>query len=298
MFLPVKERVNKNSSFMKKFILSSAILCCTLSIFAQKTLLGRVAEGSTGEVLAYASIGIPGTSIGTVAGEDGRFSLEIPENANLTDKDSVQFLLLGFAKKSLPLSAWSATSAPVEVRLEPSVYQLREVVVRPDDTRLEVLGKEKMKTAMAVNFALNGKINQNLGSEVGRRFKVQKPSRLETFRFYVAANNFDTVRFRINVYDLKRGEPGDNLLKDNIIVALTNKKTGWVSVDLKPYDVHADEWLAVSAEWIYGSRGGTVLSLPISMPVVGSKHFYKFGSRNKWKSFAGMSAAMVLEVRQ
>jgi hypothetical protein len=283
---------------MKKLILCSAFICCALAVFAQKTLSGRVVEGTTGEALAYTSIGIPGTSIGTVAGATGQFVLEIPEKTVLTDRDSIQFSLLGFARKSLPLTAWSATASALEVRLEPASVQLREVVVRPDDTRLEVLGKEKMKTRMTVNFAIGNKINQNLGSEVGRRFKVEKPARLETFRFYVAANNFDTVRFRINVYDLKDGEPGDNLLQDNVIVTLSDKKTGWVSVDLHPFDVRADAWLAVSAEWIYGSRGGTVLSLPIAMPVVGSKHFYKFGSRNKWKSYAGMSAAMVLEVRQ
>lgn len=283
---------------MRNLFLSSAFVCCALAVFAQTTLVGRVVESPMGQALAYASIGIPGTSIGTVAGEEGHFILEIPEKAKLSDGDSLQFSLLGFAKKSLPLSAWQSVPHPIEVRLEPSNLQIREVVVRPDDTRSVVLGKEKMKARMSVNFAIEGKVNQNLGSEVGRRFKIEKPSRLETFKFYVAANNFDTVRFRINVYDLQNGEPGDNLLKDNIIILLTGKKTGWVSVDLQPYDVRADAWLAVGAEWIYGSRGGTVLSLPIAMPVAGSKHFYKFGSRNSWKSFAGMSAAMVLVVRQ
>ncbi|MBL7826436.1 MAG: hypothetical protein JNJ57_07395, partial [Saprospiraceae bacterium] len=151
---------------------------------------------------------------------------------------------------------------------------------------------------MSVNFAIEGKINQNLGSEVGRRFKIEKPSLLETFMFYVSENNFDTVRFRINVYDLRKGEPAESLLQENIVVTLPGKKTGWVSVDLSPYDVRADEWLAVGVEWIYGSQGGSNLSLPIAMPVVGSKHYYKFGSRNRWKSFAGMSSAMVLKVRQ
>ncbi|MCC7505604.1 MAG: hypothetical protein IT259_09890, partial [Saprospiraceae bacterium] len=143
-----------------------------------------------------------------------------------------------------------------------------------------------------------GKINQNLGSELGRRFKIRKASQLEKFSFYIADNNFDTARFRINIYDLKRGEPGDNLLTDNIIVTVVGKSKGWVAVDLAPYDLRLDEPIAIGVEWIYGSRGGTVLSLPIGMPVAGSKHFYKYGSRNKWKSFALMSAAMALEVRQ
>lgn len=283
---------------MKKLFFSSILLCCTFPFFAQKTLSGRVTEDATGDALAYVSIGIPGTSIGTVAGEDGRFTVEIPDKSALSDQDSLQFSMLGFAGKSIALSTWKEAAQVVEVPLKPTILQLREVVVTPDDTKLKVLGKDKKKYRMVVNFALEGKVNQNLGSEIGRRFKIQKPSRLETFRFYVAANNFDTVRFRINVYDLEGGEPGDNLLQDQIIVTLENKKTGWVTVDFQPYDLFATERLAVGVEWIYGSKGGTLLTLPIAMPVAGSKHFYKYGSRNKWKEFPGMSAAMLLEVKQ
>jgi len=280
---------------MKNFLLSSALACCTLPLFAQTIISGRVLEGSTGEALAYVSIGIPGTSIGTVAGEDGRFSLEIPKKTALTARDSVQFSMLGYTRKSLPI--WEA-SQPIAVELEPSLLQLREIIIRPDNTQSKVLGKEKSKYRMVVNFALEGKINQNLGSEIGRRFKVSKPSVLETFRFYVAANNFDTVRFRINVYDLHKGEPGGSLLQEQVIVTLTGKKSGWVTVDLTPYELYVDKRLAVGVEWIYGSKGGTTLTVPIAMPVAGSKHYYKFGSRNRWKSFSAMSAAMFLELRQ
>ncbi|MBL7809479.1 MAG: carboxypeptidase-like regulatory domain-containing protein [Saprospiraceae bacterium] len=281
---------------MKKLFLSSVLLCCTLPFFAQKTISGRVIEEASGEALAYVSIGIPGTSIGTVAGEDGRFTLEIPEKNLNSGKDSLQFSLLGFTRKSVALSTWK--EEVVDVVLKPSTLQLREVVVTPDNTKLRVLGKEKKKYRMVVNYALEGKINQNLGSEIGRRFKIEKASRLEKFQFYVAANNFDTVRFRINVYDLEGDEPGASLLQEQIITTLTGKQTGWVTVDLQPYDLVATERLAVGVEWIYGSKGGTMLTLPIAMPVAGSKHYYKYGSRNKWKSFAGMSAAMFLEVRQ
>jgi hypothetical protein len=100
------------------------------------------------------------------------------------------------------------------------------------------------------------------------------------------------------VYDLHRGKPGKNLLQEQIIVLLTDKKTGWIQVDLKEYDVYAEEDLVVAVEWIYGSKGGTELTIPIAMPAPGNKHFYKYGSRNRWKPFASMAAAMTLEVRQ
>jgi len=111
-------------------------------------------------------------------------------------------------------------------------------------------------------------------------------------------SNFDTVQFRINVYSLKKGEIGDNLLKDNIIVTLVGKKKGWVEVDLLPYDVRVDQSVVVSAEWVNASKRGNYLALPIGMPRPGNKHFYKFGSQNRWKIFNMMSAAMLLQIRQ
>lgn len=279
---------------MKINLLCGVFLCCTAALFAQKTINGRVLDTTNGEPLAYVSIGIQGTSVGTVAGPDGYFTLEIPDNQG----GNVQFSLIGFATQSMPVSSLLSSGEQVFVRLAPTALAIREVTIRPDLTRKEVLGKEKMRARMVVNFALEGKINQNLGSEIGRRFRIHKPSQLEKFSFYLADNDFDTVRFRINVYDLKKGKPGDNLLTDNVVVAVVGKSKGWVTVDLAPYDLRVEESLAIGVEWIYGSRGGTVLSLPIGMPVAGSKHFYKYGSRNHWKSFALMSAAMALEVRQ
>ncbi|MBL7827487.1 MAG: hypothetical protein JNJ57_12695, partial [Saprospiraceae bacterium] len=71
---------------MKNFIMSSFFVCCISFAFAQKSISGRVVDGVSSETLAYVSIGLPGTSIGTVSGEDGRFILEIPANMALSDK--------------------------------------------------------------------------------------------------------------------------------------------------------------------------------------------------------------------
>ncbi|MCK6693095.1 MAG: hypothetical protein L6Q97_13480 [Thermoanaerobaculia bacterium] len=58
------------------------------------------------------------------------------------------------------------------------------------------------------------------------------------------------------------------------------------------------ESVIAAVEWIYATGQGTELSLPIAMPVAGNRHYYKFGSKNHWKRFEWMSAAMALEVRQ
>lgn len=276
---------------MKKMLFCCALLCCTQLFFAQTILTGTVVDARSGEPLGYVSIGIPGTDIGTVSAPDGVFRLEIPEGHAA---DSAVFSLLGYAPKRAPLAAPALRS----VVLEPAAIPLREVVVRPDLTERRIIGKQKMKAAMVVNFALNGRVNQNLGSEIGRLFKIKKTARLERFHFYVAANDFDTVRFRVNVYAVRRGRPGENLLKDQVLASVYDKKTGWVSVDLNPAGIFADESVIVAVEWVYAAGQGTELSLPIAMPAAGSRHYYKYGSKNHWKRFEMMSAAMALEVRE
>lgn len=283
----------KNAT-IKTLALFSILICCQFSLHSQTVLRGRLLDAENHEPVGYVSIGIPGSSTGTVAGPDGSFELIVPADV----QDSVAFSCIGYARRVVALRELTAVNGG-DIFLRPMSVLLREVVIIPSqEMKTDVLGMEKTGTVMSVNFAINNRINQNLGSEIGRLFKIKKAAQLEKFQFFVEANNFDTVQFRINVYALNKGEPGGNLLKDNIIVTFTGRKKGWIEVDLLPYDVRVDHPVVVAAEWVYASKKGNYLSLPIGMPRPGNKHFYKFGSQNRWKVFGMMSAAMLLQIRQ
>lgn len=279
---------------IKTLAFCSILTCCQFALLCQNVLHGRLLDVESREPIGYVSIGIPGSSVGTVAAIDGSFELVVPADA----QDSVAFSCIGFSRRVLPLRELFAANG-ADIFLQPAPVLLREVVISPlTETKTDILGMEKTGTVMSVNFAINDRVNQNLGSEIGRQFKIKKAALLEKFQFFIEANNFDTVQFRINVYALDGNEPGDNLLKDNIIVTLTGKQKGWVEVDLLPYDVRVDQPVVASAEWVYASKKGSYLSLPIGMPRPSNKHFYKFGSQNRWKVFNMMSAAMLLQIRQ
>jgi len=282
----------KNAT-IKTLAFCSILMCCQISLHSQTVLRGRLLDAESREPVGYVSIGIPGSSTGTVAAPDGTFELIVPADV----QDSVAFFCIGYARRVVALCELAAENNG-DIFLQPVSISLREVVISPSkETKTDIMGMEKTGTAMAVNFALNNRINQNLGSEIGRRFKIKKAAQLEKFQFFVTSN-FDTVQFRINVYALNGGDPGDNLLKDNIIVTLVGPKKGWVEVDLLPYDVRVDQSVVVSAEWVYASKRGNYLALPIGMLRPGNKHFYKYGSQNRWKIFNMMSAAMRLQIRQ
>jgi hypothetical protein len=274
---------------MRSLLLLS-FLTFPLWLFSQTRFSGALLDDSTGEPVVYAGIGVPGTPVGTVSGPDGRFELVIPADV---PADSVRIHALGYRTAVLPVAALST------IRLHPEPHALPEVVVRPGKTDTVMLGSDREKTNMNVNFAINKQQNQNLGSEVGRVFKLKKQSQLQQLSFYLRYNNFDTVRFRINVYDFSNGKPGQNLTPENIVVEVTGRKMDWITVDLTPYNLVFDEGkIAVSVEWIYSGAQGSVLALPIAMPVTGGRHLYKFGSQNRWKTFNNMAASMELTVLQ
>ncbi|MCB9286649.1 MAG: carboxypeptidase-like regulatory domain-containing protein [Lewinellaceae bacterium] len=87
------------------------------------TITGTVQDADNGKPLAYAHVGIPEKGIGTVTGEDGSFTLKVPEGYRQS-KLSVSFI--GYATYEHPLSG---LSNPVTIRIKAVPSVLQEVVV-------------------------------------------------------------------------------------------------------------------------------------------------------------------------
>ncbi|GAB3559604.1 carboxypeptidase-like regulatory domain-containing protein [Spirosoma fluminis] len=256
--------------------------------------LTGVVTDTTGAPLAFASVGVINTSVGTVADENGRFSLYVTETIH--PADTLRVSLLGYSAVSLPMNAViTRLAAKPVITLTPLSIQLNEVTVRSADWIVRQTGNDRIQTKMKTNFALSGKPRQNLGAEIGRVFRVPKQGAfLEEFRFYVSANNFDSTRFRINVYTLRGNYPANSLLQRPVYVDLKKAEKGWITVDLKAYNLYATDDVAVSVEWVnYGGKG-SYLGIPVTMPSIGAVHLYKYGSQSRWKKFSQMSACMNL----
>ncbi|MEO1260826.1 MAG: carboxypeptidase-like regulatory domain-containing protein [Bacteroidota bacterium] len=281
---------------MKRFALFVTNLFLFLSAFGQIPVkLTGVVVDEHRTPLPYVNIGIVGTTVGTVSGPDGTYTLHLSEN--VAGGDTLRFSMVGHKSCSYSLADFTkGIQTGNRVTLPKAAFNLQEVVVRPRFSNKKLIGMMQKKTRRVTNFAISKKPNQNLGAEIGRKFRLPKGGvHLDTFYFYVAQNNFDTVRFRINIYEIKKGKPARNIAPQNIIVQLTEGQTGWVKVDLTPFQLMVNEKVAIAAEWIYHSATGRALAIPIAMPSAGV-HFYKYGSQGKWKKFMGMSAAMRLQV--
>ena len=116
---------------MKKVILS-AILLLILSVIALGqeviTVSGKVLDASNKRPLGFASIYINTSNISNVSNMDGVFSIKIPpSNRN----DTLLISYLGY--KSAKIAINNFNNKELTINLEPSVYNLEQVVVKPQD---------------------------------------------------------------------------------------------------------------------------------------------------------------------
>ncbi len=109
-----------------RWLLWSALL--PLSAFGQTPLTGRVLDARTKAPLAYCSVSLASIHSGTLTNEEGLFTFP-----NVHTDDSLIFSFVGYHRSVL--SAKALRDMP-EVRMEPSVTELRELEVRPGDDAL------------------------------------------------------------------------------------------------------------------------------------------------------------------
>jgi TonB-linked SusC/RagA family outer membrane protein len=106
-----------------KMIIAILMVATSLNSFAQsKTLRGKVADENEG-AMPGVSVLIKGTSIGTVTGLDGSYSLNIPDNQ--TGAGSLVFSFVGYLKQEVPIGNQSI----IDISMTPDTQVLEEIVV-------------------------------------------------------------------------------------------------------------------------------------------------------------------------
>ena len=124
-------------------------ICSMQVVFAQsRTITGRVSDADDGSTLPGVSVVVKGTSIGTVTDIEGKFSLNIPQDA--------QALVLSFVGME-PLEAAVTAVSNYELKMQKTTLSVDEVVVTAMGIR---------KEAKALGYAVQ-EINSDELNRVG-----------------------------------------------------------------------------------------------------------------------------------
>ena len=196
---------------MKFFLILTLALSSSIS-FSQETYQGKISDSKTGNALAYVNIGIVGKNIGTVSNSEGNFKIVFDEKF---DEDTLRISMIGY--KSLEFKVIDFKNEihnkPL-IQLEQGVFALEEIRISHKKLKEKILGNKTESKVMLGGFTSN-----ELGNEVGVVIKIKaSPTYIESFSASIASNKYDSLKFRLNFYDLKDGFPDKSILKENIII--------------------------------------------------------------------------------
>jgi hypothetical protein len=226
---------------MKSLINASLFLFLNLQLFGQ-TISGKVEGISNNEPLVYAGIGVIETNVGTITNEEGEFSLEVK---GLPVNSRVRFSMVGFKSKTFTIE--ELLDKENIIRLDSEIYNLPEVIINPSG-RIRKVGTTGISPGGGVCGW--GGTQTGKGWEVGTKIKLGDiPVRLRSIHIRVNNQSYDSTLFRLHIRNIVGSLPGNELLKNDILISLTKEK-GWVEIDLDKYNLVYEGAIALSLEWI------------------------------------------------
>jgi hypothetical protein len=274
---------------MRKQMLCFVFLLVFNTLWGQNKISGIVLGEASKLPIEYVNIGIAGKNIGTVTDENGKFHLSIDYQF---EEDSLLFSCIGYESYSLKISDIKEGHI---VNLKEKQYDLNEVTVRPRVFKERILGVTTKSKMMTAGFSEN-----HLGYECGILMKAKKQSRIKRVDVNIARCDYDTIFYRLNIYEVRGKNEFENILREPIYVNVLKKdiKKNTLQIDLASRNIVVDGNFLVTLEHIKDVGEGNSLSVlfPVSLK---QKTYYRKTSQGDWGSVPiGISLSVVADVER
>jgi hypothetical protein len=252
------------------FLLSLALMGYTPLAHAQADRPAiRVVDVRTSQPVPYASVGVRGKPLGTVADAHGSFPLS---QVGAAPADTVVISCIGFQTQLMTLNELRSHA---EIRLAPQQQALAEVVVRGRQPRHVIVGHNWVSAFTSYGFYITADTvpHARLGREVGVLLAIKHPTLLESFHLFTSGRDFKSVTFRLNIYAVEQGQPHHSLLRQDVIFTVGGQRRGWNNVDLRPFAITlaGPQQVVATVEWLsseVGRPGGKFLDIPVHLSAV------------------------------
>lgn len=273
------------------FLIIFALLFLFLQQSDAQSLRGRVTDKDTNEPLEFVNVGILHRGTGSVTDQDGVFSFRVD---SVLDTDTLRVSMLGYTTVNMTVSEFRSRlrGEMGGVALSKSFQEMRTATIHSRELKERKLGN-KNDGAVQAGFSSN-----DLGCELVTRIDIKNdPTFIEKFNFYVSSSIFDTLLFRVNLYEMENGMPGRQINTQNIFVTTTVKK-GWVSVDLSKFNLFSSKDFAIGLELIRDFRKGDVSKgLYFGAGFLNKNSFYRQVSQQEWKNVGVVGISFNVEVK-
>jgi hypothetical protein len=237
-------RLNITAGLLLFFLLIPEI------IFSQSQK-GKVLSGETHLGIGFVNIGIIGKNIGTVSDEFGNFTIYLD---TIYKNDSLRFSMIGYESKTFLVGNFKENPI-TNVYLNPRSYNLKEFEViyhKPKEIRLG--------TPVLTNDLRSGFANNDLGSELGIKDHVRGKVKLKDINLNVAVCTYDSVTYRLNIYQSVNQTEYKNILTKPIYLSFSKDKINKViTFDLSKYSIIIEGDVLITLELYKDLGQGSLL---------------------------------------
>ncbi|MFM9911811.1 MAG: carboxypeptidase-like regulatory domain-containing protein [Chitinophagaceae bacterium] len=265
-----------------------------ISSFSSTIILkGIIVDVENNNPLPYVSIGILNKPLGTLSDSTGHYQFEIGEENR---QDTLQVSMIGYVTQQI-LIAGLLNKLNEPIRMQRKITILEEVFVSNKEFKTEVIGKQRSGKFIQVSIHNKKSVEETIGSEMGMKFNAnKKDALLKDFNWNLSGNNFNHIKFRVNVYALKNGYPDSLLCKEQIFATVENFKTGWFNIDLEPYHIKVSGDFLITVQWVESKKekpGNFVTMVPVSMTPFSKNCYVRIASQDKWKKMGVKLSAYI-----
>ena len=262
------------------FLLSSSVALCG------QTISGTVFDKNSNLPVEYVNIGVVGKNIGTVSEQSGKYTLQIDDEYQ---NDTLRFSCIGYHSYSIKVSDFMNRNDG-NVTLEKRTYDLTEVTVRPKKLKQKTLGvttKSKMVAACADSV---------YGGEVGIVMKNKNRAFVKEININVLTCSYDTVFYRLNIYQAHENMHFENILNDPVYLSLSKKEIkDKITVDLRHLNLIIEGDFLVTFECVKDLGAGR-FCFPASLL---HQSYLRKTSQGTWKTIpVGISLSVLVDVEK
>lgn len=238
---------------------------------------GKVLSSETNSGIGYANIGIIGKSVGTVSDDSGNFTINL---SNIDNDDTLRFSMIGYKSKTITAGHFKEDSIKM-VYLDPITYHLSDVEViyhKPFEIRI---GTPVTSDVLRSGFASN-----DLGSELGVKVKVRRRLILKDLHLNVGVCTYDSVTYRLNIYQSENGEEYKNILTKPIYISFTKDEIkDLLTFDLREYSIIVEGNVIIALELFKDLGEGRLL---FRTEFFTGYTWHRKSNEDKWVESAGV----------
>lgn len=280
-----------------RFFLFNTLLALYHFAINGQVIKGQIIDSSTNKPLEYVSIGVINTVLGTISNDKGYFEFDSKEQ-DLSS--TVRISMIGYKPQTYSIEQLQQND--LTIKMIETIYEINEVIISPT--------KEKIVGAKGFNrfqgWSGWGGMHVRKGYEIGIKIDLgDKPVRVKKMHVMLHRQAFDTIMFRLHIRAIKDTLVLDELLTENIILSIT-RESGWVEIDLAPYNIILNGEIGLSLEWLKIQGVNEDREMKINNRIYQAyilfknkknhSGLYRWGTESKWIVQKDRSPSMYLTV--